>query len=338
MKAPHPQFLRFHYAVASLVLTLCCLASPAHAVMNFGTIVCDFAQQTGGWPLMVSWIAYIAGTFFVARSLFLAKMYTEDPGRNPFHRIWLYAFVGAACLVFPSFIAMLVKTVHGTLPGVGGAVACTPGAVTIVVLGAGIPVGLDSLLTNFVGNIRDPAFMFIGWVCYCLGTWFIFKGLNKMSKYNTDPKAYSINAIMANFFVGALFMWLGRVKDMMMASIFGAPYGTCNGLVSAGGGIGGASTACGSTTTTGLINWAGLGITTGTASFDSAFIAATVFFQIVGFIAFIRGWMLAKASVEGIGNTTMGQAITHIIGGALCMNIVLFLRAASATFGVNFFT
>lgn len=331
MQAPYPQFLRFNYAAVSLVLTLCCLASPAHAVaLNFGGIICNMAQQSTGWAPFVNWIAYIAGTFFVARSLFLAKMYTEDPGRNPFHRIWLYGLTGAACLVFPSFIAMLVKSMYVAMPVGGGFTACSPGAV--VPSGAG-GIGLDVLTQNFVNNVRDPVFQFGGWVCYSLGAWYIFKGLNKMSKYNTDPKAYSINAIMGNFFVGTLFMYIGGAKDMIMQSIFGGTIGACGGLAKAG-----TVDACNATA--GLIDWAALGITpsASTATFDQTYIAATVFFQIIGFIAFIRGWMLAKASVEGVGNTTMGQALTHIIGGALCMNMVLFLRAAQATFGVNFLT
>lgn len=322
------------FAFAALFVLV---AQPAHAVaFDWGALICGFAQQNSGWPNFVHWIAYITGTFFVARGIYLARMWTEDPNRNPIHKVLLYCFTGAALLVFPSFVGVIGRSYFGAALPVGGGYACTAGAV--VALG---PLGgLDVLARNFVENIRDPFFFFAGWMCWCLGAFFMYRGLNKMSKYNTDPRAYSIQAIIANFTVGAMLMWIGQAKNVFMASIFGGAYGGC-GLVTANGGLlGGAAhdtfASCGAAGT-GLINWAGLGFVGPTAQFDQAYIAATMFFQIIGFIAFIRGWLLAKAHVEGVGNATMGQALTHIIGGAICMNIIVFLRAAQNTFGVNFF-
>lgn len=321
------------FAFAALFVLV---AQPAQAGLDWGTMICNFTQQNSGWNAFANWIAYITGTYFAARAIFLARYHTEDPARYPISKVLLHAFTGAALLVFPSFTRMILNSVYVAVP-VGGALACTPGTVTAV---PGPTVGLDVLARNFVENIRDPFFFMAGWFCFCLGIWFMYRGLNKMSKYNTDPKAYSVQSIVANFFVGAMLMYIGQSKNIFMSSLFGAVYGTCGGLLTAGGGLAGgvAHNACGGGAGVGLINWAALGFTGPTTQFDQAYIAATMFFQIIGFIAFIRGWLLAKAHVEGVGNATMGQALTHIIGGAICMNIIVFLRAAQATFGVNFFT
>lgn len=265
-------------------------------------------------------MAYIAGTFFVVKSFLEARRWTTDPQRHPMSKVLLYAFAGTCCLILPSFAKMLLDSVFTTAGwGAGGAPACNPGAVVnIAVLG-----GLDLVANNFVNNITQPAFMGLGFLCYTLGVLLIFRGLNKMAKYNTDPKAYSIQAIMANLFIGALLMAVARTKDVWLVSLFGA--GAAGPLVAA-------------TVGNGTINWAALGILPATAAqFDTAYIAATTFFQIIGVIAFIRGWLIMKAIAEGVGNHTTSQGFTHIIGGIFCMNIIVFLRAAFATFGLGTF-
>jgi hypothetical protein len=322
----HPQFLgtRFNWWRRLVLAAIMLLpASSAHAAtVSWGQMLCDFAQQNAAWAILVSWFAYITGTYFVLRALLFLKQHTEDPGRNPMNKVWLHGWVGAACLVFPSACQMVINTLFGTAgvaPG-GGVYVCSPGAVPPP---GGSALGLDILAQNFVNNITGPAFFLGGLICYGLGAFFIFRGLNKLSKYNTDPRAYSPPIIAANFMVGAFLMVLGRTKDLLMASIFGI----------------GPDQLTFATVGSGTIDWGALGIVAADAiAFDRAFIAATTFFQVVGFIAFIRGFLLAKAVVEGSGNHTMGQALTHVIGGVLCMNIILFLRAAEVTFGINFLT
>ena len=57
--------------------------------------------------------------------------------------------------------------------------------------------------------------------------------------------------------------------------------------------------------------------------------------QLVGFIAFIRGWLIliANASHSGGGQNSMGKALTHIIGGVLAINIVGLVDVLWNTFG-----
>ncbi len=302
-----------------LVLLFVLYALPSHAApANWGTMICQLGNQSAGWVTMVSWTAYITGAWFIFKFLLKLKERSEDPHRNPMHHSILYGFTGASLLSLPSFAAMLIKTIYGNL-AVGGAAVCTAG--TVAAAPPGTFLGLDKLAHNFVFNIANPVLMFGSWIAYCIGAVFIFRGLNKMSKYNTDPKAYSAPAIIANFFFGAILMTLGRAKNLLMSTI-----GFNQGLVKAKAGFG-------------FIDWAALGVTGNTAAFDQAYLAATVFFQLVGFIAFIRGWLIAKTVVEGASsNQTIGQALTHIVGGILCMNIILFLKAAELTFGIKFLT
>lgn len=316
-KTSHGRF----FAMASLLAAAAVLASsPSHAmVLNFGSMICQFTQQNSGMPAFFSWMAYIAGTFFVVKAYLQLRHWTEDPQRHPISKAMLYAFAGSSCLVLPSFAGMLLVSIFANAGwAAGGAPTCVPGAVVnIAVVG-----GLDQVANNFVNNIAGPAFMGLGFLCYALGVLLIFRGLNKMAKYNTDPKAYSLQAILGNMFIGALLIAAARTKDVWMASLFGIGAGP---LTFAAVGAG-------------TINWAALGIAPATAvQFDTAYIAATTFFQVIGLIAFIRGWLIMKAIAEGVGNHTTSQGLTHIIGGVFCMNIIIMLRAAFNTFGIATF-
>lgn len=291
---------------------------------GFGGMMCKFQGQSASLPNFFSWLAYITGVFFCAKFLMQLKNHWENPQQTPIHRPLLYALAGGCMMALPGFCTMMVETIYGT--PVGGANACAQGAAV-----AGPPT-LDTLAENFVLNIKEPIFYLGGWICYFMGVFFIWRGLDKMARYGTDPRAYSTNAIVSNLGFGTILLWLGQAKNVIMRTIWDANFAPevglngshpqlayANGSGSCGGGG------------WGMIDWCALGVTGNTAQFDNAYIAATTFMQIVGFIGFIRGWFICKHAVEGIGNATIGQGFTHIIGGAICMNLILFLKAFENT-------
>lgn len=289
---------------------------------SFGDFICRMRSQTSSLPNFLAWCTYAAGVFFVARMLMLLKDHVENPQQVKLHKPLLYGLAGSMLLALPGASTALINSVYGAQ--VGGATACV--ATTAVVAG----VGLDVLAQNFVANIQNPIFHLGSWVCYFMGIFFLWRGIDKMARYGTDPRVYSMTMIMSNLLFGSILMWIARAKEMIMHTLWApAIVGAAadNPLIYA-------STATG----TGLINWVALGVVGPTVAFDNAYVAATTFMQIIGFIAFLRGWFLCKRAVEGVGNATIGQGLTHIIGGALCMNLILFLRAAQATFNVNFLT
>lgn len=294
--------------------------TPSAGGNSFGDFMCRVKSQSSSLPNLFSWFAYVSGVFFVARCLMLLKDHTENPQQVKLSKPLLFGLAGSMLLALPGVCSAIISSIYGV--GVGGATACV--AQTGFVAGT----GLDVLAQNFVRNIHRPIMTMGAWICYFMGVFFLYRGIDKMARYGTDPRAYSITSIVSNMFFGAVIMLIARAKDVIMQSIFDpAIVGVSNPLVYAA--IGGP----------GLINWPALGVVGPTLAFDQTYIAATTFMQIVGFIGFLRGWFLMKRAVEGVGNATVGQGLTHIIGGALCMNLILFLRAAQATFNIpNFLT
>ncbi len=59
------------------------------------------------------------------------------------------------------------------------------------------------------------------------------------------------------------------------------------------------------------------------------------FVQLVGLVAFIRGWIIiAKSSAQG-AQGGMGKGISHILGGVLAFNIVGTMNIIEASLGIS---
>lgn len=60
------------------------------------------------------------------------------------------------------------------------------------------------------------------------------------------------------------------------------------------------------------------------------------YMMLVGFIAFVRGWLiLSKMGAAGGQPGMLGKGLTHIIGGAILMNIPDFMMLMANTFGFS---
>ncbi len=60
--------------------------------------------------------------------------------------------------------------------------------------------------------------------------------------------------------------------------------------------------------------------------------------QVIGLIAFIRGWLILSKSVQKDGGNQPGQTtkgIIHIIGGVMAINITRTITIVTATFGLT---
>lgn len=77
--------------------------------------------------------------------------------------------------------------------------------------------------------------------------------------------------------------------------------------------------------------------TTGQAEVEAAINGVLLFIKLVGHVAFIKGLLLLKDFGQG-KEGTVGRAITHILGGAACINIEPFVGMLAATFypGISF--
>lgn len=285
---------------------------------NVGQVICNaYISMYGGGAStlslasLFSGFAYIAGAFFLGNGLYKFKESADNPARMPIH-IPIARVIGGTCLLaLPNMLGYIVSSIF-TQTTSGGLTVSTCTAPV-----AGNLANLDPSLwfSNLINNISMPLMSLLSVLGYVVGTFLVVRGFIKLSKFGTDPKAYSLPAILANIIVGAMLFSLGTVETTLFSSIFG--------------------TATAETST--QANVAGWKMVTAfggnTASFVTAITAAITFFRVMGAVAFFRGLLILKHTVEGSGQATLAAGFTHLIGGIICLNMFYVLKAFDFTLG-----
>ncbi len=278
-------------------------------VDTLGALFCKVKAESTVYPYILNAFAYIAGAFLAVRSILLFKRHAENPSQSQIVA-GIAHFVGAGFLLsLPTVASLLQMSVMGNIPGAWSG-ACAAGAV----VGAS---SLDVMMQNFVKNIHGPMSTLLSMISVIVGLTFIVKGLFAGVKTGTDPRASSPKTIIVNLVIGALLISIGGVLEDILLTIFGV------------------SSVSNMSSFSGIAwsNFVGAGVNTTAA--DNTVKAILAFIQIIGLIAFLRGWLIVKAAVEGGGQATIPQGITHIIGGAMAINIDRMLKIIDKTFGTG---
>lgn len=302
-----------------LALLFALLPSAAYAATStgsastLGALICNIKDNLSGYPWLLNATAYTIGLFLGVRSIFLFKKHGENPSQPQIVPAIAH-FIGAGALLsLPSFAGALQRTLFGGGLAGAGNFSC------VAVAGAsptGGPLGLDQMMQNFVHNIYSPIFKLLALICVCVGLTFIISGLLRGAKTGTNPQASDPKAIIAQLIFGSILISAGSVLPTVLQSLFGS------GDVS-------------SMTSINLISWSSIvGSGVDTEAADQTVRAILAFIQIIGCISFVRGWMILKKAVEG-GQATIPQGLTHILGGAMAINIDVMLRILDKTFGTG---
>ncbi|HAX91949.1 MAG TPA: hypothetical protein DCY07_07060 [Rhodospirillaceae bacterium] len=298
------------WRVAGLSATLFFAGVDQAFAQTFGNILCNAQAAGESYPLLLSAIAYIAGAFAAVRGVLMLKKHAENPNQPQVVPAMAHLFGASFLIALPSFAGVIQDSLMGTLPA-ESSFGCTVGAVT------GATGGLDVMMTNFVKNIHGPMTSLLSMISVLVGLTFIVKGLLAGVKTGTDPRAASPKSIIVHLVIGAILISIGGVLPDILMTLFGA------GDVS-------------NMSNFSILGWSGISSLGGdmTAA-NNAAKAILAFVQIVGLIAFLRGWLVVKAAIEGGGQATIPQGITFIVGGAMAINIDVMLSVLDSTFGTG---
>jgi hypothetical protein len=302
--------LKYVSGSALAVLTMAFWAGSTHAAMasgetaasTLGDLICNASLNGNSMAIAFQFIAYGAGVVAGLQGLHHLRLHSEDQRNNPLRHGLMLLFGSMCLLAFPTFVGTIVNALY--TPTGSGSLTCTG------VSSGGGGAGLEAMLTGFVTNIKMPLQTAASAVAIISGLFMMLRGLLKASKYGIDPKANSMHSILTNIGFGALLFTIGDNLTHMLGSVFG-------------------STSIAST----ALNW---NLPSGVSpEFTTAVSSALIFVQLIGTIAFVRGWLILKKVVEGGGNVTLAQGLTHIIGGVLAINIGQFLTLMDSTFGTG---
>ncbi len=274
-----------------------------------GSMFCNVLQNSGSFPPLFSGIAYITGAWIVVRGLFDMMKRSSDPTNKPFKDGILGVMMGGMVASLPNLINWLHKSLlRDTVKGDG--IRCS--AAESVATDSAVP--LDVMLSNFVGNITPGILALISGMAVIFGIVMIFYNMVKLSKFGSDAKTSTLTPIIGSLIIGALLVAVGQTMDVSLSTIFGN-----------------------NTSMTTLTKYSGVAYVPGGSfdmtRFNNAMSAVFTFLRIVGSLSFVRGFFVMKNALEGQGQATKGQAYTHIIGGALLVNMPAFIQYIEQSVG-----
>lgn len=284
--------------------------SVSYLPTSVGEIICNVVKATDQIPGFIGALAYLLGIFMGVFGVLKLKDHVLDPRQTPLAEAVKRFIAGGAFFALPTVGTVIKNTLLGDDP--------TELEMTAFSGQSAGPSGLDGMLVRMVKDLWEPLQIAIGAFGYLAGLVFVMIGISRLlANAQQGPRGPAgFGTIMTFLTAGALFS-LDSLMAVFNSSMFSF----------AGSSLGGK-----------VWNHAVLMQTTGDSFVNchvTAVISAVLGFMIlVGWISFVRGFFILRGVAEGSNQASLMGAMTHIIGGAIAVNLGPFINAVQSTFGL----
>ena len=273
---------------------------------TLGSVITNTIQSSSTVPGLLAGLSYLFGIVLGFLGIVKLKDHVENPNQV---QIWdpIKRFIaGGSFLALPTVARAAFQTVAKDTDTLSGSNFNTGG-----VSGA----GLDAKLVALMRDIWDPLqFLFVGFG-YLAGIILILIGISRLLKTEQEGARgpMGLGTIMT-FIVAGILLSLNKILGATVNSIFQSP----------------------------ATNYASLNYTAGmdgaAVGHANAVIGAVMaFVAVIGWISFIRGFFIMRGVAEGNSQASAMAGFTHIIGGAIAVNLGAFISAVQNTLGIQEF-
>jgi hypothetical protein len=297
-----------------------------YGLTGLGDVLCNIGQSLSDIPGLFTAFAYLCGVYLAISGIIKIREHVTNPQQTQIWDPMKRFLAGGAFFALPAVLNAVRTTIRGD-EGLGGATplqsydmamfaGSTGGDLSLGPFSIDLPFiqggGLDTMLVALIGDIWAPMLGLIGGFGYLAGIVLVMVGISRLLKTAQDgPRGPGgIGTIMTFLTAGALFS-LDALMGAFQVSLFDN-----------------VKTA----------NYAIVGTLTGSANADdhvTAVISAILgFMVIVGWISFVRGLFIFRDVAEGSQQASIMAAFTHLIGGAVAVNLGALLNAVQSTFGL----
>ncbi|MCK6419092.1 MAG: hypothetical protein L6Q57_09200 [Alphaproteobacteria bacterium] len=291
--------------------------------MSLGDQLCGIIFHTGVFPAFLAAISYLFGLVLGLWGIFKLRDHVLNPDKVPVGDPIGKLVAGGLFLVLP----IIVETVRSSVTPLALSAYGSPIANLVGDLfGSGATVtgyneviddackGLDGAMACFVNDILGPIHMVMNFFAFCAGMILIMIGISRLMKSAQDGARgpSGIGTMMTFVTAGALISYNEFVRAFTM-SMFSDPR---------------------------TLTFAELQYTEGMSDAElihahTVISAIIKFMIIVGLISFVRGIFIIRALAEGSGQASLMAGVTHMVGGALAVNLGPLMNAVQATLGIE---
>lgn len=295
---------------------------------TLGTVICNSFQNSSGFPIVLTAVSYLIGLILGIWGLYKIRDHVVDPARTGLNEGVMRLLAGGAFFAFP-YLTIIFRTtlLPGSLVGLTSittntgfreAIPLGPIGCTISALGLPLFTGpsLDQAMVCFMEDILGPVHVVLNFFATVAGMIFIMIGISRLIKSAQEgPRGPGGMGTVGTFVVGGILLSATTILRAVSSSMFGSPV---------------------------TATFASMRYTTGmslaeTQAAYNVISAVLKFMIVIGMISFVRGVFIMRDVAEGKQQASTMAGMTHIIGGALAVNLGPLLNAVQASLGVTAF-
>ncbi len=285
---------------------------------TLGRVICNSFLQSNFLPGFLTAISYLLGLIMGVWGVFKLRDHALNPTQTTLWDGLSRFLAGGAFFAFPAMAYVISQSLVGgggltnfkTTPTAGNSgfhesVTCTATGNS-----------LDQAMACFMQDIAAPSQIVVEFFAFAAGLVFIMIGISRLVRSAQEgPKGPGGIGTLTTFIIGGILLSANTILKAISDTLFAT-----------------------STTAT----FANLAYTTGmsTAETNAVYnvISAVLKFMIIlGIISFVRGLFIIRDVAEGNQQASTMAAMTHIIGGALAVNLGPLMNAVLNTLGITGF-
>ncbi len=267
-------------------------------------VICNIVNGTEAFPAFLVTAAYLFGLFLAVWGILKLRDHVLNPQQIPVWDGIMRMLAAGAFFALP----MVVEAAHRTITEGLGAVTNSGDS------GAIVGTGLDAVMFNFVDSIFAPMTVLMNFFGLVAGMILVMVAISRLVK-STQEGARGpggIGTIMTFLAGGALISFLPMLNSFT-GSLFD------DNVVN---------------TIPDLQYTTGMDPTV--IAHSEAVVSAIIRFMIVlGLISFARGIFIVRGVAEGNSQASLMAGVTHLVGGALAVNLGPLVNAVQETLGLS---
>lgn len=300
-----------------------------------GELLCDIILHTGFIPAFLSAIAYLIGLVFGLWGIFKIRDHVLNPQQTGIWEGVSRFIAGGLFFALPIIVEVARNTfVPGALMpfsaapvtgynvtgdpgggGLGGALGGLLGALGGLFGGGGgaCGAGLDGMLACFMADIMGPLHVVLNFFSFVAGMILLMVGTSRLIKSAQDGARGpgGLGTIMT-FAVGAALISYNEIVRAFSTTFTGSATTNTYAYMEYTDGMSGDEVVAAHIVITSIIQ----------------------FMILVGLISFVRGLFIVRSVAEGNQQASIMAGMTHLIGGALAINLGPLMNAVQGSLGI----
>jgi hypothetical protein len=284
--------------------------------MKVGNLLCGAFAHSFLFPLFLQAISYLLGLVLAVWGVLKIKAHVGDPRQTGLHEGMMRLRAAGAFFAMPSLAMVMASSLSNPVLMIFGNVPITGYGVTGYASEAaagGNCEGLDGVVYCFMSDLTQPVHTVLNFFSICAGLIFIMIGISRLIKSAQDgPRGPGGMGTIATFIAGGALLSYNDLMRAATGTFFTVPI----------------------TFTNSTLRYAGGMQPEEIAQAEIVINAIIKFLILVGLISFVRGIFIIRSVAEGNSQQASIMAgITHMVGGALAVNMGPLINAVQNTLG-----